>query len=157
MNLPPQSQTCSVSTQNATESQCGIMTVVETTSTKSRPETRPCSKCGTVKPITEFYVCAGCRRHECKSCTIDYVTEWKQRNHYYQNTKNSPKRIAYRLKYYQDNKEKILKYSREWRKKHLEYFKEYYRKYRASKNKSGSTSCGPTNQKKTLTRSTKQE
>lgn len=43
-------------------------------------ETKACTQCHHVKPLTDFYVARGRHRSECKECTKDRSTEWQRRN-----------------------------------------------------------------------------
>ena len=101
-----------------------------------------CSRCEEVKcKITDFYMCAGKFRSECKACTI------KKNISYQQEKKKIPqdqiklmKREAYMKSYYaQENvRKKYVHYRKKFRDKHPGYFKIYGQKLRESKKTDGS-------------------
>ena len=63
-----------------------------------------CSKCGELKPLTEYYLRSGSDQHRarCKVCSL------KEQKHY--NQKNRDHIREYNKQYFQDNKERIYDY-----------------------------------------------
>ena len=77
---------------------------------------------------SDFYLCQGKPRSECKQCTIDKniryqkrVKAWKHR------FINDEERRSYMTEYYAKNKEKFAEYRLTFKKKYPEYHKEYSR------------------------------
>ncbi len=101
---------------------------------------RECSFCFKSKLLSEFYVCSGVVRPECKACTKEkrriYVEKMRQVD---ENYPNCPKLADYRRKYYNDNKEKFAKYRAEFNARNPKYFDKYKGKYgnRNKKKKTG--------------------
>lgn len=63
---------------------------------------KPCTKCGEIKPETEFYAAKGCKdglRGDCKTCHSQRSKEW------YAN--NRERSIAYVKRWRQENKERV--------------------------------------------------
>jgi hypothetical protein len=89
-----------------------------------------CSKCNCAKiASTDFYVCQGKWRSECKACTIrknvryqKRVKAWKHR------FVDNDEQRSYMVEYYAKNKEKFAEYRRKFKEKYPDYYKEYARK-----------------------------
>lgn len=92
-------------------------------------EIKICSRCNSAKDAqTDFYICKGKRRSECKKCTIKKnvryqkrVESWKHRF-----VDNDEKR-SYMADYYIKHKEKFIEYRRKFKERHPDYYKEYFR------------------------------
>lgn len=87
-----------------------------------------CSKCHVAKEkVTDFYMCSGSYRSECKACTI-------KRNVKYQSKMQSWKykfgddesRREYMRDYYAKNPAKYAEYREKFRENHPGYHKKYY-------------------------------
>jgi hypothetical protein len=108
-------------------------------------QTKCCTKCKEIKPITEFYKRNDCRfdvRPECIKCSsILYAEYYKKtqeaRKEYGKkyskiwHEKNKEKANKISAKYYRDNNERERKNGREYRKKHPEKCRENNRRRRA--------------------------
>ena len=95
-----------------------------------------CSKCNCAKNTeTDFYVCKGTRRSECKACTIRINVRHQKRNRSWEgrSVQDDEKR-AYMAKYYAEHKEKYAEYRRRFKEKHPDYHKEYSRELKNKKN-----------------------
>lgn len=68
---------------------------------------KKCSKCKIEKELNEFHNHPSIgKQSQCKKCQLEWLSEyWK-----------SPRGVAYRKKYYQENKELFAKAGRRWRK-----------------------------------------
>lgn len=101
-------------------------------------EFKICSKCNCAKQsFSDFYMCKGRWRSECKSCTIKKnvlyqkrVKAWK-----YRFVDNDDQR-SYMSEYYANNKEKFAEYRKKFRAKYPDYYKDYSRKRKDKKNAS---------------------
>lgn len=114
-----------------------------------------CSKCGEVKPITEFYRDKTSKDgycYCCKRCKLVYAKKYNKEHKQEVIERNKKYREEHReeitkqsKKYYEENKEKRTKYSREYaknnkdkiaerkkryRKENIEKISEYQKKYR---------------------------
>jgi len=88
-------------------------------------ETKRCTTCGEVKPLTEFHrdrTKPDGRRSRCKLCRAGYQRE------YYE--ENREKIAEYQREYYEENREKIAEYQREYREENREKRAGYQREYR---------------------------
>jgi hypothetical protein len=84
-----------------------------------------CTKCGVVKPRSEFHKCKakkGGLHHSCKSCVSRYNAE------YY--SKNVNKLAEYKKKYNEENVEYIKEMNKNWRLENKEYIKKKGSVYR---------------------------
>ena len=90
-------------------------------------ETKPCSKCGKVKPLSEYYCYNGYYRTACKTCTIAYTNAMEKIHRYHVKTQARPEYAAYQRKYFLEHKSRYVEYSRTWRKRHPNYYRDYYR------------------------------
>ena len=91
--------------------------------TQTKEKAKGCSKCGQVKPLTEFYVRPRKktrRRAKCISCYKEYDAMRYERDH-------EDLLVSYR-EYYQNNKEDVLK-------RHSEYSKSGRKKSKVDKYK----------------------
>lgn len=118
-------------------------------------ETKKCSKCGEVKPITDFYKRKNSKdgyRNHCKQCVLkdrktyqkenrEKIIIRKHKHHIKHKEEISAKNKEYRLKnrnkllekqrkYYYENWDKCNKRSREYYKKNSEKLKNYAKEYR---------------------------
>ncbi len=86
-------------------------------------KTKRCSKCGEVKPFSEFNKDKRAKdklRSECKECRKEYREKNSEYNKNWQ--KNNPE---YFKNYHQKNKEQILKKQKKWWENNPEYMKEW--------------------------------
>ncbi len=85
-----------------------------------------CSRCMAKKMLrTDFYLCRGQYRSECKVCTIKQnvvnqrdTQAWKKR------LIDTDDRRSYQLEYYQKNKAKFAEYRKRFKEKHPNYYQE---------------------------------
>lgn len=81
-----------------------------------------CKICGKRKPDTDFYVCGGKIRGECKKCTI-------KRNSIYQKKANKSvdreERKIYQRHYYAEHKKQFAEYRLRFKQRHPDYYKRY--------------------------------
>ena len=103
---------------------------------------KQCSKCGELKPLSEFYKAKTGKdglRGDCKVCYSKQSKKWQQNNaeklRKYQREydrkwrkKNLKKYKKYYKKHYKDNSEKIKEYSKKWIKDNPEKVKEIKRR-----------------------------
>jgi len=110
-------------------------------------KTKRCSKCGEVKPVSEFYKQKGCKygSSHCKECNKEY---WKRniehyreiKKEYYKNHReiiikrvaqwridNPEKKILQRKKEYAANRKEFIKRAIEWNKNNIEKRREISR------------------------------
>lgn len=95
-----------------------------------------CSKCHQAKEaMTDYYLCSGRWRSECKMCTIKRnvryqkkIKAWK-----YRYVDDDTRRL-YMREYYAQNKEKFAQYRTEFKERYPEYYKEYFRARKEKKN-----------------------
>jgi hypothetical protein len=95
-----------------------------------------CSKCNTAKlSMSDFYMCQGRWRSECKACTIKKnvvyqksVKAWKHR------FVDNDEQRSYMSDYYAKHKEKFAEYRKKFKEKYPDYYKEYSRKRKNKKN-----------------------
>jgi hypothetical protein len=86
--------------------------------------TKRCSKCGIIKPITEFYkdkFTKGGMNSRCKECMRIYHHEYYKRN--------LERRREWQREYYEENEEKIREYRHKYRLKNIEKYREGNRRY----------------------------
>ena len=77
---------------------------------------KTCTKCGVIKPLSEFSVCRNSHRSECRPCRVAYAMDWARRN---------PDRYAISHKrWHLENRQKKAEQQREYRKKNAEKCKE---------------------------------
>lgn len=97
---------------------------------------KKCSKCGKVKPLSEFY---NDRNHKdgressCKKCKIEYQYKNKDRITNYQREyqkENKEKLSNQNKKYCRENKEKIAESKKRYRQKNIEILNKYQKEYR---------------------------
>lgn len=82
---------------------------------------KPCTKCGVVKPISEYYTTNGRVQSWCGTCTLEYAKTWRAKN---------PERVAAgRTKWRKENPERQLRNSREYYRKNKDRLDEYRRNY----------------------------
>jgi hypothetical protein len=88
-------------------------------------QTKTCSKCQEVKPLTDFYNHRPGKfgvSSRCKKCLKKKSKEWR---------KNNPeKRKEYKAQYDRNNSEKIKEYNKKWHENNPERVREIDRKYR---------------------------
>lgn len=89
-----------------------------------------CSQCHQAKEsVTDFYLCAGRWRSECKACTIKRNVRYQKRvkawKHRYV---DDDSRRLYMRDYYNKNKERFAKYRSEFKNRYPDYYKDYFRK-----------------------------
>lgn len=95
-----------------------------------------CSKCNCAKiSQTDFYMCQGRWRSECKACTIrknvryqKRVKAWKYR------FVDNDEKCSYMVDYYAKNKDKFAEYRRKFKERNPDYYREYSRKRKDKKN-----------------------
>lgn len=89
-----------------------------------------CSKCNCAKiASTDFYMCQGKRRSECKGCTIKRNVRYQKQNKaWLHRFVDDEGQRSYMVDYYSKNKEKFAEYRRKFRELYPEYHKEYARK-----------------------------
>lgn len=88
------------------------------------PEYKQCRLCNRIRSLSEYYVCMGWKRTECKDCT-------KTINSLYQKKKKvwlTKARLVYNRRYYRKNPEKMARYRRDFRERHPGYHKQYAEK-----------------------------
>lgn len=97
---------------------------------KMLSEIKVCSRCHSPKPSSDFYVCKGFPRRECKSCTIkkNGVYQHKKKPWRSESVDKDAKR-EYMKKYYREHKEKYLVYRAAFAAKHPDYQKMYQRDF----------------------------
>jgi hypothetical protein len=98
-------------------------------------ELKICSKCQQSKAsTTEYYLCSGRWRSECKVCTIKrnvkYQKKTKAWKHRYV---DDDTRRLYMREYYAKNKGKFAHYRSEFSKRHPDYYKAYFRNRKEKK------------------------
>lgn len=96
-----------------------------------------CSRCMSKKLLrTDFYMCEGIYRSECKACTIKRNTKNQRASKIWKNRLFDPKKQRkYQLAYYAKNKEKFAEYRRRFREKHPNYNTNYGRRKRDEEGK----------------------
>lgn len=97
----------------------------------SELDVKCCTKCGTVKPLSEFYVSKvlkSGRRSRCVLCELDGAAEKSAIWH----SKNKDRANANSKAWYERNKEKAAEYARDWTKAHRDSRKDSNRRYRAA-------------------------
>lgn len=82
---------------------------------------KKCSKCGAVKPETEF----GKNRNQCKMCIVEKTREWRVLNP----EKHRKLNREYAMRNRALNPEKVNGIFRKWKSKNPEKVKECYRKW----------------------------
>lgn len=86
-----------------------------------------CSNCNKSKSVSDFYLCMGRLRGECKKCTIKKNTlHQKKTKVWLYRYSSSLERREYLRNYYAQNKEKFAQYRKEFRERYPGYHKEYY-------------------------------
>jgi len=99
-------------------------------------EEKKCSKCGAVKPTTEFHKCKSNKdghQKVCKTCRVEYATKKrlfineKSKQHY---LKNRDSKLSYAKEYRDTHREDINFKKREYREKNLEKIKKAEKQYR---------------------------
>lgn len=93
-------------------------------------ELKICTKCNCLKSSeTDFYMCQGRLRSECKACTISKnVIYQKKKQSWKKRAMSDEEQKSYMVDYYGKNKEKFAEYRRKFKENHPEYYKEYFRK-----------------------------
>lgn len=97
-------------------------------------EFKICSRCNAAKrSATDFYLCQGKSRSECKSCTIKKNVKYQRKVKAWKNrfVDNDTHR-SYMVEYYAKNREKFAAYREKFRKKYPDYHREYARKRKES-------------------------
>lgn len=91
---------------------------------------KTCKSCAQEKNLeTDFYICQGSARSDCKACTIKKnVAYQKQRKAWMHRFVDSEQQKSYMVDYYARNKEKFAEYRRKFRERYPGYHKEYARK-----------------------------
>lgn len=94
-----------------------------------------CSQCKKEKNLfTDFYLCQGKWRGECKRCTIAKNAKYQKRMQSWRNREiDSSAMRAYQLDYYAQNKAKFAEYRQKFKEKHPEYHKLYARRKKNEK------------------------
>lgn len=88
---------------------------------------RICAKCSKEKDISNYYLCLGKIRTECKECTIKRNMAYqKLRKIQHAKLPSDERRKLYMRKYYSENKEKFAAYRATFREKYPNYYKEYF-------------------------------
>ncbi len=98
-------------------------------------EFRTCTTCKEPKlEKSEYYLCGGKIRNECKKCTIKRNSLHQQKNKSWKDRYFSDEeRRKYMRKYYKKNKSKFKKYRDEFAERHPGYYKHYYESRKAVK------------------------
>lgn len=96
----------------------------------SKTDFKICSKCNCAKVSeTDFYMCQGKMRSECKACTIKKNVRYqKQTKSWMHRFIDDEQQRSYMVDYYAKNKEKFAEYRRKFKERYPEYHKEYARK-----------------------------
>jgi hypothetical protein len=109
-------------------------------------ETKRCSKCGEVKPVSEFSKDKSRKdglQRQCKSCVKQYNQDHREeKKQYYQDHREERKQYnrqynqdhkeekrQYHKQYNQDYKEKIKQYNKQYNQDHREERKQYHKQY----------------------------
>lgn len=89
-----------------------------------------CSKCNCAKDSnTDFYMCQGRWRSECKACTISKNVRYQKRVKAWQHRfVDNDEQRSYMVDYYAKNKEKFAEYRRQFKERNPDYYKEYARR-----------------------------
>ena len=85
---------------------------------------KKCSKCGEVKPVSEFHKSKANEDglvYICKQCIKDYQKQWREENKILNSKRHKD--------YYQANKERITKNNRIHYQANKDYYKDYYKDY----------------------------
>lgn len=92
-------------------------------------EYKICSKCHEAKEATtDFYLCSGKWRSECKACTIKRNVRYQRKTQAWKyRYVDDDERRHYMREYYANNKEKFAKYRADFKDRYPEYYKEYFR------------------------------
>lgn len=109
---------------NSINSKWGSTSTTPPTCRGGKMETKKCSKCKKIKPITEFTknkASADGLKYKCRKCSQKDFNAWKDKN------PGKYKKILKR--YYENNHEKIKEYRNEYRLKNKEYFEEYSKEW----------------------------
>jgi len=94
-------------------------------------KTKKCSKCGEVKPVSEFSKDKNRKdglQRQCKSCAKQYYQDHREENKQYNQDYREEKK-QYHRQYYQDHKEERKQYHRQYKQDHREEKKQYDKQY----------------------------
>lgn len=88
-----------------------------------------CKRCKEPKnELTDFYMCGGYYRSECKKCTVERNVSYQRRVRAWQHRNgNEEGRKIYMKSYYESHKEQYAEYRHEFKKRNPEYYKFYFR------------------------------
>ena len=97
---------------------------------KSPDQQKVCSLCLASKFLrTDFYMCKGYYRSECKQCTISKNGVRQRESEVWKNRCLDPEKAKeYRLRYYSQNKGKFAEYRRKFKEKHPHYYRDRARR-----------------------------
>jgi hypothetical protein len=88
-------------------------------------EPKKCTLCKRIQPQSNFYVCGGITRSDCKDCRKRKNADYQRENESWKFRISDEAKKAYSRAYYQDNKDKFAKYRADFKEKHPEYYKNY--------------------------------
>lgn len=107
------------------------MTLLVISSVGGTVESKICTNCKEIKDISDFYVCGGQLRGDCKECTKKKnLTYQRKHKTWLTRFKDMTERREYMKEYYANNKEKFAEIRRRFKEKHPDYGKEYARERR---------------------------
>lgn len=92
-------------------------------------KSKPCSKCGEVKKLKDYYCYHGSYRSACKLCIVKQVMTRQRAEKTWRNRViDKEAQRAYMQTYYANHPEKFKKYRETFLKKHPDYYRTYQQK-----------------------------